>query len=202
MKKTVLAFLFSLYFLNANSQDILDVIGQEVCSCTAAKAEKLKDQDPNQVQMELGFCIISSYSAHQEALVQKYGNVLQSDAAMEKLGMDVGLKMATLCPDTLMKIAESDFGSEEEEVIEKVVSIEGKIVEIKSEQFLTVVIKDNSGRSHSLLVLTFFENADVLTENKLKKNDKVSVDYWEQEFYDTKAKDFRYYKVIQGIKKI
>lgn len=51
-------------------------------------------------------------------------------------------------------------------------------------------------------MLTFFEDADLLIENKLKKNDKVSVDYWEEEFYDVKAKDFRYYKVIQGVKKI
>ena len=48
------------------------------------------------------------------------------------------------------------------------------------------------------LILIFLKS----TENKIKKNDKVSVEYWEQEFYDVKAKDYRYYKVIQAIKKI
>lgn len=201
MKKSLLAFLFSLYFVNANSQDILDIVGNEVCSCAASKVDELKAQESSKVQLELGFCIVASYSAHKEAVIQKYGDVLQSDTSMKQLGMDVGLKMASICPDVLLKLAESGFGSEDEQE-EEALTLEGKIVEIKPEQFLTVIVKDNSGRSHSMMVLTFFKDSNLLTDMILKKNDKVSVDYWEQEFYDTKAKDFRYYKVIQGIKKI
>jgi len=201
MKNILLAFLFSLYFGSANSQDILEIVAKEVCSCTSSKTEKLSSGTQKNIQMELGICIMSSVAAHENEITEKYGNVLEADGAMEKLGRDVGLKMATSCPDVLMTIANSGIG-EDEVVEEKALTVEGKVVEIKSEQFLTVVIKDNSGRSHSMLILTFFEDSNLLTENKLKKNDKVSVEYWEQEFYDAKAMDFRYYKVIQGIKKI
>ncbi|MCY1243998.1 hypothetical protein D9M72_570460 [compost metagenome] len=128
---------------------------------------------------------------------------MEADGAMEKLGGDVGMKMAGICPDVLMSLAEMGMSEiDSTEVEQEHSTVEGRIVEIKSEQFLTVVIKDNSGRNHTMLMLTFFEDSNLLIENKLKKNDKVSVDYWEQEFYDVKAKDFRYYKVIQGIKQI
>ncbi|PZO32322.1 MAG: hypothetical protein DCE86_07720 [Flavobacteriaceae bacterium] len=188
--------------MNAKSQDILDVITKEVCSCANEKKDMLKDAASEKVQMQLGLCIISSFSSHEKEVTAKYGNVMEAEGAMEKLGGDVGIKMASVCPDVLMMFAdmESEFGEETEEI--PALTLEGKIIEIKPEQFLTVIVKDNSGRNHTFLVLTFFEDSNLFIENKLKKNDKVSVQYWEQEFYDAKARDFRYYKVIQGIKKI
>lgn len=202
MKKSLFVFVLSLFCLNAKSQDILDVITKEVCSCANEKKDMLKDAASEKVQMQLGVCIISSFSSHEKEVTAKYGNVMEAEGAMEKLGGDVGIKMASVCPDVLMMFAdmESEFGEETEEI--PALTLEGKIIEIKPEQFLTVIVKDNSGRNHTFLVLTFFEDSNLFIENKLKKNDKVSVQYWEQEFYDAKARDFRYYKVIQGIKKI
>lgn len=200
MKKIVLTFAFTLFFLNANSQDILETVAKEVCSCVTSKSEQLKDLSGEKLQMELGVCIVSSYSSHEKDLTAKYGNVLNGEGTMEKLGRDIGFKMVTVCPDVLMSIAGEDIPELEEST--EVSEIQGQVVEIKSEQFLSVVLKDASGRTHSLLMLTFFEGSNLLTESKLKKNDKVSVEYWEQEFYDVKAKDYRYYKVIQSIKKI
>ncbi|MBU7571455.1 MAG: hypothetical protein KAF41_12535 [Flavobacterium sp.] len=202
MKKSLFVFVLSLFCLNAKSQDILDVITKEVCSCANEKKDMLKDAASEKVQMQLGLCIISSFSSHEKEVTAKYGNVMEAEGAMEKLGGDVGIKMASVCPDVLMMFAdmESEFGEETEEI--PALTLEGKIIEIKPEQFLTVIVKDNSGRNHTFLVLTFFEDSNLFIENKLKKNDKVSVQYWEQEFYDAKARDFRYYKVIQGIKKI
>lgn len=203
MKKSLLVFAFALFFSNVQSQDILDIMAKEVCSCAGGKKETLKGADSQKMQMELGLCIISSFSNHEKEVTAKYGNVMEADGAMEKLGGDVGMKMAGICPDVLMSLAEMGMSEiDSTEVEQEHSTVEGRIVEIRPEQFLTVVIKDNSGRNHTMLMLTFFEDSNLLIENKLKKNDKVSVDYWEQEFYDVKAKDFRYYKVIQGIKKI
>ncbi|WP_447637166.1 hypothetical protein [Flavobacterium microcysteis] len=203
MKKSLFVFILSLFYMNAKSQDILDVITKEVCSCANEKKEMLKNAAPKKVQMQLGLCIVSSFSSHEKEIVAKHGNLRETEGAMEKLGRDVGMKMASVCPDVFMLFADIVSEEETEEVGEvPALTIEGKIVEIKQEQFLTIIAKDNSGRSHTFLVLTYFEDSNLLIENELKKNDKVSVEYWEQEFYDPKAKDFRYYKVIQGIKKI
>lgn len=202
MKKLLLVFAFVSFFNNAQSQDIANVITEEVCACAEAKKEMLEEVDSKKKEIELGICIISSVSKHKDDVAAKYGNVFDSDEAMEKLGTDVALKMAEICPDVLMTIAGMGEDDVDEVVFKEYSNIEGRIVEIKTEQFLTVVVKDNSGRNHTLLVLTFFEGSDLLIEDKLKKNDKVSIDYLEQEFYDAKSRDFRYYKVIQGIKKL
>lgn len=42
---------------------------------------------------------------------------------------------------------ESEFGEETEEI--PALTLEGKIIEVKPEQFLTVIVKDNSGRNHT-----------------------------------------------------
>lgn len=203
MKKSLLVFVCLLFFSNAQSQDIADIITKDVCSCAEGKKETLQDAQSRNMEMELGICIISSVSNHKEEVAAKYGDVLQDEEAMEKLGTDVGLRMVGICPDVFMVLAEmSDLDEDSVPVEEEYSTIEGRIVEIKQEQFLTVVVKDNSGRTHTMLLLTFFEGSNLLTEDKLKKNDKVSIDYVEQEFYDVKARDFRYYKVIQGIKEI
>lgn len=198
MKRFLPIFIFILFFNNALSQDILDTLTKEVCSCADGKQAVLKEGNSQKLKMELGICIISSFSSHKDEVMAEYGDVMDDNDGMEKLGGDIGMKMAVICPDVLLALAgEGDIDSELVE--DEYSTIEGRIVEIKPEQFLTVVVKDNSGRNHTMLVLTYFEGSNLLTEDKLKKNDKVSIEYWEQEFYDVKARDFRYYKVIQGI---
>lgn len=208
MKKLVPILIFVLFLNNAHSQDILDTLTKEVCSCADAKKEKLAEANSQKRHMGLGICIassiiVSSISSHKEEVTAKYGNVMDNNEEWEKLGSDIRLKMAVICPDVLMALAETgQFDTDSEPDEDEYSTIEGRIVEIKQEQFLTVAVKDNSGRSHTMLMLMFFEGSNLLTEDKLKKNDKVLVEYFEQEFYDVKAKDFRYYKIIQGINKL
>lgn len=113
MKKSLLAFLFSLYFINANSQDILDIVANEVCSCTSERSEQLTSGNATNVKMELGMCIMKSVSAHEKEITAKYGEVMVKGGGMEKLGRDVGLKMAVSCPDVLMQIAKSGLIDDE-----------------------------------------------------------------------------------------
>ena len=66
--------------------------------------------------------------------------------------------------------------------------------------FLTIVLKEKSGRFHQLLFLNFFENAELITNGKLKPNQKIAITYNEHEFYDPKLKDYKYYKVLYSLK--
>ena len=42
----------------------------------------------------------------------------------------------------------------------------------------------------------FIKVFEIVIENKLKKNQSIEVKYFEQEFYDPKTKDYKYYKVL------
>ena len=119
---------------------------------------------------------------------------------MEKFGEDIAIKMVNHCPDFIIALGSRVEDTEEVEE-EPNLFVEAVFIESKKNDFQTITIKENNGRIHTLIVLTFFEDVNLITENLIKKNEKVIVEYFEQEFYDPKVNDFRYYKVIQGIKK-
>jgi hypothetical protein len=202
MKKIILSSVFTFIFINANAQDILDKVTKEVCSCTAGKVESMKTSTPDAIKMQLGLCILSSYTNHKPEIVAKYGEVMEKDGAMEKLGEDIGMKMVTICPDVLMSIASTGgFADDDSSKVAESKTIEGEISDIKIDQFVTIQIKDKNGRAYSFLFLNYFETASLFTNNEIKKKDKITVTYTETELYDTKEKEFRYFKIITQLDK-
>ncbi|POS02801.1 hypothetical protein Q361_102114 [Flavobacterium croceum DSM 17960] len=197
MKKVILIILVVLS-QNIFSQNITDTVTKEVCDCISSKSDKLKDLKGSDLELQLGLCILASYTKHQEEVKKQYGDVVGKEKAMEKLGEEIGMKMVTVCPETLMLIAgASDEFTDNEETEQ----LEGKIVEIKTEQFVSILLKDKNSRTHSFLLLNYFDSASLFTENAIKKNDTVIITYQEQELYDPKSKEFRYFKVIKGLEK-
>lgn len=202
MKKVLSTALLTFSIVTVSAQQIdkealLNVMAKETCECLEAKKEKIVDE--NKLKAETGFCIIASYTKHSEEAKAVFGPIFEDTKKAEKLGEDVAMKMITVCPDTFKSLVET-FMKEEAAAEESsevfTPSVLGKVVEVKTSDFITLVIVDASGRKHSLLVLTHFEGANLLIENKLKKNQSVEAKYFEQEFYDPKTKDYKYYKVL------
>lgn len=199
MKKIILTVIATIFVSNVNAQEILEKITKEVCSCIDAKKDKIAETTGEELKMQLGLCILSSYTAHEKEINKDYGNVIKDEAAMEKFGEDIGMKMITVCPETLMAIAGSDEEVAEEEVAD--LKIEGKVTEIKIGQFATIVVKDKNDRVHNFLLLDYFDTASLFTNGDIKKNDSILVSYSEIELYDPTSKEFRYFKVISGLEK-
>jgi thymidine phosphorylase len=197
MKKITLVLLLLLVFFNTNAQDILSTVTKEVCACVETKKDKLQGLTPDKLQAQLGLCILASYTAHETEIKVKYGEILNNDKAMEKFGEEIGLKMSTVCPETLLEFAGVNVDDAESEVL----SVEGKITEIKNEQFTTILVKDKNGRVYSFLVLNYFDTASLVSGDELNKNNSVIIKYSEVELYDNKAKEFRFYKIVSGIEK-
>lgn len=203
MKKTIYTLLLFVVFANANAQDIIETVTKEVCSCIDAKKSTLDELTPEKLKVQLGLCILSSYTNHEKQIKAKYGNVMENEAAMDKFGGDVGVKMVTVCPETLMAIAGA-AGDDADQLgtnAPEVLTVEGKITEIKNEQFTSILVKDKNSRVYTFIVLNYFDTASVLSNNEIKKDDAVSISYSEVELYDNKTKEFRFYKVISGIEK-
>lgn len=202
MKKFFLLPLISLVFFSVSAQELdreklLTLMAKETCECLQAKKEKIIDED--KLKAETGFCIIASYTKHSEETKIVFGAIFEDTKKAEKLGEDVAMKMITVCPDTFKSLVETFMKEEANEAPPAEVftpSVMGKVVEVKTSDFITLVVVDASGRKHSLLVLTHFEGANLLIENKLKKNQSVEAKYFEQEFYDPKTKDYKYFKVL------
>lgn len=184
----------------AQSDAVLDILAKESCECIKNKNIDLSKPDPESIKKEFGICVLQSYSRNSEAFGKEHPLDVGNREAMVKLGEQVGMKMLGFCPEVLMALAGDD---EEEATTTEVVyqQIEGQVSEIRTDQFVTLVVRDKNGRNYNFLMLDYFETASLFTNNQIKKNDKLVVSYSEVELYDPKAKEFRYFKVITGLEK-
>ncbi len=207
MKKIIFTLLLSTMAFNAFSQDVLTTVTKEVCTCIEGKKDKLDTSNPQSLKMQLGFCILGSYNNHTTEIDKIYGKIMQDEKAMEKFGEDVGMKMASVCPETLMSLAGSFSDTEvadttATEEVKEDLFVEGEIVAFKANEFVTIQVKDKNARVHNMLILDYFETSALYTNNQIKPKDKIKVSYTEIELFDPKAKEFRYFKVITALEKI
>jgi hypothetical protein len=197
----ILLLLFSsaVFSQKLSKQELGIKLAEKSCEC-ATKEEISKDN----FEMTLGLCIIESIKAYEKDVDKYYGkDVISNEKKMEELGYDVGKEMAKTCP-TVFKYMFSDDVTEEasEEAVaeeEPDAIILGKLTEVKSEQFLTFSVKEDSGKMNHFILLSSFENSFLLTDKVLKTNDTIEVSYYELELYDAKLAKFVSYKVVTDI---
>lgn len=200
--KKILFIALAFIATDAYSQDIIDTFAKESCECINKNVPDLKALKPGEMKSQFLSCFFKSYGEHSAELKNENKLQVGDEAAMEVFGEQVAMKMLNYCPDVLMKFGEDVTDDDTAATTEKSGAVEGEVTEIKSEQFVTVAVKDKNARVHQLLLLTYFDTASAFTENQVKKKDKVSVSYIEQELYDPKLKEFRYFKIITDLKKL
>lgn len=205
MKKTavLLMFLCSSFIY---SQDTYDVIAKESCECLHQKNLENASISSEVLQNNVGVCIIKSYTNHINDFKPEEKVNFDDQDGMRKMGETVAIKMLTHCPDIILELGKSadddNKTSADSTSVTSFLFIEGEIVSLKVEQFVTILVKDKNGRDYNFLLLNYFDTASLYTENKIKPKDKIKVGYTEVELYDPKAKEFRYFKIISKLEKI
>ncbi len=183
------------------AQDIMDKLAEASCECISKK--DVDNMSMEDLQMQLGFCIMEAVGTNQEAFQAEYGDIDYTDqAAMTKLGEKIGMKMAFKCPEYIMKMAggQAPQGAAPAPMNAKM-SMEGTLTGIEGEEVATLVIKEASGRTHKLLWMDYFEGSDQLISNpKALVGKKVSVEYETAEMYSPQMKDYVERKKVTGIK--
>lgn len=199
MKKIFLFFIL-MCFANTYSQSGgLDLIAKETCECLDAKKAKSENFTGKELKTAVGLCIIKSYSDHKSELTSEEKEKFNDTDGMGKLGETVALKMLAFCPNMIMELGKNskdEITDEKEDAF-----ILGEVIDIQSEQFITLQVKDQNGRKYSFLLLTYFDTAPLLTNNDIKKKDKLKISYTEIELFDSKAKEFRYFKILTKLEK-
>lgn len=207
MKK--ITFILALCFAtivfaqdNDSKDKVLNVITEEVCECVSEKSST--GLTPEEVQVQLGLCIMKSYGKYKDRL-DKYMKISLSDgASLEALGQEIGFKMLETCPDTFMLFAKDLIEEElKEENMPKeatnVSSVSGKVVKITRDQFNVITFKGENKRVYKLFWLEYFEGQELLSDLKDLKKNTVKFSYEDREMYDPKLEDYRTYKVIRKI---
>lgn len=196
-------FLLLVLLCNAvsYSQDVLAVIAKETCQCLEAKKAKEPNLSAADFKTEVGVCMIKSYTDHMSEFKPSEKVDFTDEEGMSKLGENVAIKMLQICPDMILELGRSAIDEGKEEVQKEDAFLLGEVIDVKWEQFVTLQLKDQTGRNYSFLLLDSFDTAPLLTNNEIKKKDKLKVSYTEVELFDSKAKEFRYFKILTKIEK-
>jgi hypothetical protein len=197
MKKILLLLLVlvgNIAFAQKLTKDQLsEKLAEKACGC-AEKQEITKEN----FELSIGICLLEGINAFEKDVEKHYGkDVISNDKKMEELGYDVGKKMGSKCP-TIFKFMldeEEEAAPDESEEL----SVSGKVSEIKTEQFITFVVKEATGKTNQFILLSNFDNAFLLTDKVLKATDEVDVTYYEMELYDAKLGKFVSYKIVTDI---
>ena len=196
MKKILLLLVLvgNIAFAQKLTKDQLsEKLAEKACGC-AEKQEITKEN----FELSIGICLLEGINAFEKDVEKHYGkDVISNDKKMEELGYDVGKKMGSKCP-TIFKFMldeEEEAAPDESEEL----SVSGKVSEIKTEQFITFVVKEATGKTNQFILLSNFDNAFLLTDKVLKATDEVYVTYYEMELYDAKLGKFVSYKIVTDI---
>ena len=196
MKKLLLLLLLtssSIFAQKLTKEQLSEKLADKACDC-AGKQEITKEN----FELTIGICLLEGINAFEKDVEKHYGkDVISNDKKMEELGYDVGKKMGSKCP-TIFKFMlddEEEVATDESEEL----TVSGKVSEIKTEQFITFVVKEATGKTNQFILLSNFDNAFLLTDKVLKATDEVDVTYYEMELYDAKLGKFVSYKIVTDI---
>ena len=198
MKKILLLLVLvgNVAFAQKLTKDQLsDKLAEKACEC-AEKQELTKES----FELTIGICLLEGINAYEKDVEKYYGkNVISNDKKMEELATNIGARMGLKCPAVFKFMLDEESGEAEEVVDAEELTISGKISEIKSEQFITFIVKEDSGKNNQFILLSSFDNAFLLTDKVLKASDAVDVVYYEMELFDAKLGKFVSYKIVTDI---
>lgn len=178
--------------LQAQSDELLDAIAQETCECFADK--DLTGLSSDQVNMELGLCMMESLGKRPDA-VEELDLDYSDQTAMQKFGEKIGAKMIIKCPNLMMKIVSAQQG-QASGTSEVRTEVSGVFQGVEGDDFAFLVLEGEDGTSYRLLWLGEFEGADLLDTAKGKA---VKVTFEEISCYSPAMKKYLKRKEVKSL---
>lgn len=187
------------------SQDYMDDIALKACDCLSTVSDTLNTE---RFHMEIGLCMINAANPYIKELKKDYKIDLSkiNPTQGEELGRIIGLRMASVCPDAMMKMVgklnnNSNKNNNSNSVSEN--SVQGKITAIVDDKFVEFSIKDEQGKISKYYWLTFIESNSDLSANYKTLTDKfVKVTFISQEFFDARIGEYRAFNIIKKLELI
>lgn len=191
MKKSIYLFVFTLFThqLYAQTNEQLESMAKLTCECVNGKNLDLKNR--KEVEMQLGLCLL-------EAAGKNNINFESGTEEIEPLAEKVGLKMATKCPAIFVSFANTNEDTQEQPTS---FEVSGKVKSVELTELGTLVLKEDSGKEHRLLWISYFNGSDdFVSDPKKLINKSVTVSYEMTDIYFPKTKSYITSKLIIGLK--
>lgn len=211
MKKLLLSIGIILASLTSvRAQDYMDEITQKSCECI----ENIKPNvNKDLIAGKLGLCMIQASLPYKKELKKEHKVDLDKMNEKEghKLGTIIGLRLAGVCPESLLKMTNlMNEGKVDEIIIEELDEEEfksdskqtkGKIINIEKDLFVVFNIEETNGKTSKFIWLNFVQsNIDLPEQWESLKGKEVSVLYTrDAQFFDPKINDYRIFLILEKL---
>ncbi len=200
MKKNyflTIIFLLLISSIHAQTGDFVDTIASKTCECVELK-KTTDSEEQLSPKMQVGICLFESAKDFKQELAEQYGFNLDNIAEdAEKLGEMVGNRMAFICPNTLMKFS-VEIQDEEEIALSFIAN--GEIIDISEDMFVVFRVKNKNGKIEKFYWLTFVDSEyDVQNSFKDLKGKNIKIEYFEEELFDPRIKEYRIFNSISTL---
>jgi len=195
MKYTLFFLFLLLLSVKSFSQEYMDKIASKSCACVEAVPDSLETRKFN---MQFGLCMFEAAMPYSKQLKKDYGIDLERiDTEGEKLGRLIGVKMASVCPNILVKISERVKGKSEGTTEQ---TVKGTVTKIEKDFFVVFTVKDESGKSGKYYWLSYIKtDSDLVTTYGQLIDKPVEIVAEARELFDPKIEEYRQFLVIKKI---
>jgi hypothetical protein len=210
--KKILTLIAIIICFTTNAQitkdSLLKVMTNEACE--ELNKKDLTKIDAKNLEAEMSMLLAPAMMSHLEDIERIYGGGMTDQDAMKKMGMDLGMRLATKCPKFMElsmqamsngnKSAASKIKINEDPSANDDASLSGTLLTVNAGDITTLSVSESKGKTTKFYWLEYFENADDLKTNSKKYiNKKVTVSYTEKSVYDFVRKNYKTIKVITSI---
>lgn len=202
MKNLILLFVLFISIQISFGQGYMEKIATETCGCVDQISDTLKG---DLLEMELGLCMIKAATPYQKKLKKDHDlDFMKLDEEGEKLGYLLGIELAKVCPETILRFAgiaddEDDF---EEAVAVEVNTVYGEISRSERKGFVFFSIKDVNGRIAKYVWLESIQSdLSIQTDHTLIEGKKVIATFEKRELFDPYLGEYRDFNVLLSLNK-
>ncbi|HEV8508468.1 MAG TPA: hypothetical protein VGQ53_23895, partial [Chitinophagaceae bacterium] len=201
MKKFFFVFTLLTGSMWATSQTktTKDILLDTLCKCITAKKDELKNASPGDIQKEVMSCFMSDGLE----LLMKYAEEkkvsMTDQAAMQKLGNEIGMELAKKCPAMMQlainsAIADTSEGSGISKIVSEGETTEtvGTIVSLNTTEFpASIQLKQKNGTvKKAYLVSEFYTDDDNFYNTGYLPGKKVVAEISSQKIFIPSKKKF------------
>jgi len=180
---------------SVSAQDYLSTITYETCECLSKITET---EDQEQFNLELGLCIIEASMPYKKELKKDHDIDLENITEDGiRLGELIGIKMAGVCPEEILKMSK---GSSPEEYEDMSSFAFGTITKVEKEHFVVFSLKDDTGKTIKLHWLYYINSEiDLETDYPNLVGKRVEIYYYESELFDARINEYKTFNIIEEI---
>ena len=201
MKKFFIAFILIMGSLWATSQTktTKDLLLDTLCKCITAKKEELKNASTDDIQKEFMSCFMSEGLDLLMKYAQEKKVSLTDQAAMQKLGNEIGMELAKKCPAMMQlaissAMAEDSAGGGASKMIgdAETSATEGTILSLNTTEFpASIQLKQKNGTVKKVfLVSEFYTDDDNFYNTSYLPGKKVVAEISSQKIFIPSKKKF------------